>query len=65
MFGIYHLKLQREKQPVCAQPSGPFNDRGTMFFQVLRFIEYHKPKVVIIENVQGLLNHDGGRTFGG
>lgn len=48
----------------CGKHAGFEDDRGTMFFQVVRFIDYHKPKVVIIENVQGLLNHDGGRTFG-
>jgi len=41
-----------------------FNDeRGTMFAQVMKFVIHHKPKVIILENVQGLLNHDDGRTF--
>ena len=26
-------------------------------------MQYHKPKIIILENVQGLLNHDGGKTF--
>jgi site-specific DNA-cytosine methylase len=29
----------------------------------MKFVEYHKPKIIILENVQGLLNHDGGKTF--
>ena len=41
-----------------------FNDeRGTMFFQIMKFIKYHKPKIIILENVQALLNHDNGNTF--
>jgi len=37
--------------------------RGTLFFDVARIIKYHKPKVVFLENVKGLLNHDRGNTF--
>jgi len=41
-----------------------FNDeRGTMFYQIMKFIKYHKPKIIILENVQALLNHDNGKTF--
>lgn len=39
------------------------DDRGTMFFQVMKFVKYHAPPIVLLENVQGLLNHDGGKTF--
>lgn len=37
--------------------------RGTMFFQVMRFVKTNKPKVVILENVQALLNHNEGKSF--
>lgn len=46
-----------------------FNDdykgmsRGTLFFDVARICEYHKPKVIFCENVKGLTIHDKGRTF--
>jgi DNA (cytosine-5)-methyltransferase 1 len=41
-----------------------FNDiRGTLFFQFARAIEEIQPKVVLAENVRGLLNHDEGRTL--
>ena len=41
-----------------------FNDsRGTMFSQVLRFVKINVPKIVILENVQALLNHDKGNSF--
>lgn len=48
---------------------GGFNDdyhgrcRGTLFLDVARICEYHKPKVIFCENVKGLVNHDRGRTF--
>lgn len=46
-----------------------FNDdykgvcRGTLFLDVARICEYHKPKVIFCENVKGLTIHDKGRTF--
>lgn len=46
-----------------------FNDnykglcRGTLFQEVARICEYHKPKVIFCENVKGLVIHDSGRTF--
>lgn len=46
-----------------------FNDdykglcRGTLFMDVARICEEHKPKVIFCENVKGLLIHDKGQTF--
>lgn len=41
-----------------------FNDiRGTMFFEFARAIKEINPKVILGENVKGLLNHDKGRTL--
>lgn len=37
--------------------------RGTLFAEVVRICEHHKPKVIFCENVKGLVRHDGGRTF--
>ena len=37
--------------------------RGTLFHEVVRICEYHKPKVIFCENVKGLIMHDHGRTF--
>ena len=46
-----------------------FNDdykgmsRGTLFFDVVRICDEHKPKVIFCENVKGLTIHDKGNTF--
>ncbi len=41
-----------------------FNDpRGQLFFQVIRAIEAIQPPIVFLENVENLMEHDGGRTF--
>ncbi|ABN78483.1 DNA (cytosine-5-)-methyltransferase [Cereibacter sphaeroides] len=37
--------------------------QGTLFFDVARIIESHRPKVFLLENVKNLLSHDKGRTF--
>ncbi len=37
--------------------------RGTMFFEVARILDYHKPKAILLENVKQLVSHDGGNTF--
>jgi len=41
-----------------------FSDpRGTLFFEILRIAKYHLPKVILLENVKGLLTHNHGDTF--
>lgn len=37
--------------------------RGTLFFDVERIISVKRPKGFILENVEGLVNHDGGNTL--
>lgn len=37
--------------------------RGTLFAEVVRICDHHKPKVIFCENVKGLVRHDKGRTF--
>lgn len=37
--------------------------RGTLFFEIARFASILRPKYLLLENVKGLLNHDGGATF--
>jgi len=44
---------------------GGFEDtRGTLFFEIARLAKERKPKYLLLENVGGLLSHDGGKTFG-
>jgi DNA (cytosine-5)-methyltransferase 1 len=37
--------------------------RGTLFFEFARCVKEIGPKVVVGENVRGLLSHDGGKTL--
>ena len=41
-----------------------FDDtRGTLFFDIARVLNHHKPQAFLLENVKGLLSHDNGRTI--
>jgi len=44
---------------------GGFDDtRGTLFFEIARAAQEKQPRLLLLENVKGLLSHDKGRTFG-
>jgi DNA (cytosine-5)-methyltransferase 1 len=47
-------------QPFSAsgKRNGFADTRGTLFFEIERIIQYHKPKGFILENVEGLVKHD-------
>lgn len=48
---------------IAGKRRGFEDTRGTLFFEVARILKDKKPKYFILENVKGLLNHNGGRTF--
>lgn len=37
--------------------------QGTLFFEVARILEHHRPRMFLLENVRNLVSHDRGRTF--
>ncbi len=42
-----------------------FDDtRGTLFHEICRVAKARRPAYLLLENVPGLLNHQGGKTFG-
>ena len=44
---------------------GGFSDtRGTLFFEIARAAQEKQPRLLLLENVKGLLSHNKGKTFG-
>ena len=39
------------------------DSRGTLFFDVARIIDLHKPSMIMLENVKGFARHDKGKTL--
>lgn len=37
--------------------------QGTLFFDVVRIIDAHRPPIFVLENVKNLKSHDNGKTF--
>ncbi|MFZ7121687.1 MAG: DNA cytosine methyltransferase [Eubacteriaceae bacterium] len=48
---------------VAGKRGGLEEARGTLFYDYARLVSEIKPKVFIYENVPGMLNHDGGKTW--
>lgn len=48
---------------IAGKRKGFDDTRGTLFFDLARILRAKRPRLFVFENVKGLLNHDGGRTF--
>ncbi len=42
---------------------GLADTRGTLFFDIAKIVEQHRPTVVFLENVKRFRSHDDGKTF--
>ena len=49
---------------IAGRRRGFADTRGTLFFEVMRLAKERQPQILFGENVAGLLNHEGGVTFG-
>jgi DNA (cytosine-5)-methyltransferase 1 len=48
---------------ISGKQQGFEDTRGTLFFDIARIASYHKPSVLLLENVKNFVNHDGGKTI--
>lgn len=48
---------------VAGKQRGFADSRGDLFFQVVRVVESKRPKVIFLENVENLIEHDNGNSF--
>lgn len=48
---------------ISGKQRGFEDTRGTLFFDVVRIVKYHNPKVLLLENVRNFEKHDNGNTL--
>lgn len=48
---------------IAGYQKGFRDQRGNLFFEIMRLAKYLKPKVIFLENVKNLKGHNQGRTF--
>ncbi len=49
---------------IAGKRMGFEDTRGTLFFEIARILRAKRPRLLVLENVKGLLSHDNGKTFG-
>jgi DNA (cytosine-5)-methyltransferase 1 len=49
--------------PECGGHTEAKDPRGTLFYDIIRFLRAKQPKAFLLENVKNLKSHDKGRTF--
>lgn len=48
---------------IAGKRAGFDDTRGTLIFDVVRILRDKRPRHFVLENVKGLLSHEGGKTF--
>lgn len=48
---------------VCGNKKGFHDERGNLFFEIMRIADKKKPAIIFLENVANLTEHDNGKTF--
>ncbi|MEM2948724.1 MAG: DNA (cytosine-5-)-methyltransferase [Candidatus Anstonellales archaeon] len=63
-FGLLCAGFPCQPFSIAGKRGGFKDTRGTLFFEIARICRDKRPKIILLENVKGLLSHDSGRTFG-
>ena len=48
---------------IAGKQRGFEDPRGNLFFEITRIIDKKRPKIIFLENVANLMEHDNGKTF--
>lgn len=63
-FDVFCFTPPCQSFSVAGKRGGFADTRGTLTFEALRIADAKKPKILFMENVKGLVNHDKGTTMG-
>ena len=62
-FDVWCSGFPCQSFSVAGKRRGLDEARGTLFYEIARIAERKRPRLLLLENVKGLLSHDEGRTF--
>lgn len=62
-FDILAAGFPCQSFSICGTKKGFADERGNLFFEIMRFADEKKPEVIFLENVANLTEHDNGKTF--
>jgi len=62
-FDILTAGFPCQSFSIAGKRKGFEDTRGTLFFEIARIAREKLPKILLLENVKGLLNHSNGQTF--
>ncbi len=48
---------------ISGKQNGFNDDRGKLFFDIVRIVTYHTPSIIFLENVKNFLTHNNGETI--
>lgn len=48
---------------ISGNQNGFVDPRGKLFYQIIRIARFHKPKVLLLENVKNLITHNNSQTI--
>ncbi len=62
-FDIMTAGFPCQSFSVCGRQKGFEDERGNLFFEIMRIADEKHPEIIFLENVANLTKHDNGRTF--
>lgn len=62
-FNILTAGFPCQAFSIAGKRLGFEESRGTLFHEIARIAKQKRPGILLLENVRGLLSHDGGKTF--
>ena len=62
-FDILTAGFPCQSFSVCGNRKGFADERDNLFFEIMRIADTKKPKIIFLENVANLTEHDNGKTF--